>query len=281
MRPDELLHDYSLEITARDIAGLEAVAAQLRPDMPVSVTYLPGDDIDTLASVSRRVAALGLRPVPHISARRIQSAAQLDRFLGALGAAGAAEQVFVIAGDAPEPLGPYADALAIIASGKLARAGVRQVGISGYPEGHPQISPAVLQRAMRDKLAAISDAGQRAEIVTQFTFDAAPLISWIKQLRETGIECPIRVGLAGPASAKALLRFAARCGVDASRKVIAKYGLSLTRLLGTATPDLLVRELTTALRCERHGDVSAHIYPFGGIDRAVAWAAPNALRSSA
>lgn len=285
MNPYELLRDYSLEITARDIEALEAHASGLRPGTPVSITFLPGDQIETLADVAARVTALGLAAIPHIAARRIRSVEQLERLLRTLRDVGAPERAFVIAGDLSEPIGPYRDALDIIGCGKLAAAGVRSVGIAGYPEGHPRIPSEALARAMRDKLAAIANAGQRAEIVTQFTFDAAPVIEWIERLRDGGIDTPVRVGLAGPTSAKALLRFAARCGVDASHKVLAKYGLSLRRLLGTTTPDLLVRDLTAALNPERHGIVRAHLYPFGGIDKAIEWsnarAAQNALRQSA
>lgn len=272
MTPAELLRNYSLEITARDEDGLAALGGRLRPAMPVSITFLPGDEMDRLAAIAGHVRALGLTPVPHISARRIRSAERLDTFLDALREAGATDRVFVVAGDPREPMGPYEDALAVIRSGKLAAAGVRQVGIAGYPEGHAQIPAAKLRDAMAAKLAEIAASGQTAEIVTQFSFDAEPVLHWLEELRQDGIETPVRIGLAGPASAKALLHFAARCGVEASRKVLSKYGLSLTRLLGTATPDRLIDSLAASLDPARHGEVHAHLYPFGGVAKAVDWA---------
>ena len=51
---------------------------------------------------------------------------------------------------------------------------------------------------------------------------------------------------------------------------MAKYGLSITKLLGTAGPDRLIEGLAEGLQ-PAHGDVRLHFYPFGGIERTVAW----------
>ena len=81
---------------------------------------------------------------------------------------------------------------------------------------------------------------------------------------------PVRVGVPGPAGIKTLLRFAARCGVQASASVMAKYGLSITQLLGTAGPDKMVDALSERISSE-HGRVRLHFYPFGGLERTVEW----------
>lgn len=43
-RAQELLRDYSLEITAKDVASFTEAAAQLVPGTAVSITFLPGED---------------------------------------------------------------------------------------------------------------------------------------------------------------------------------------------------------------------------------------------
>src|SRR5690606_1961106 len=45
-RAQELLRDYSLEITAKDVAGFTEAAPQLVPGTAVSITFLPGDEPD-------------------------------------------------------------------------------------------------------------------------------------------------------------------------------------------------------------------------------------------
>jgi methylenetetrahydrofolate reductase (NADPH) len=54
----------------------------------------------------------------------------------------------------PQPMGPY-DALSIIRSGLLGKFGIQRVGISGYPEGHPDIGNDRLWQAKLEKQQAI------------------------------------------------------------------------------------------------------------------------------
>jgi methylenetetrahydrofolate reductase (NADPH) len=268
-----LLRDLSVEITTRDLGGIAALAARVPARTQVAITFLPGEGFEARLGAARQVRDAGLTPVPHISARRIRSADELEMFVAGLVDGAAVDRVFVVAGDLPEPAGPYADALAVIRSGLLARYGIERVGISGYPEGHPAISEATLWQAMIDKRDALRAADHDYWITTQFGFDADPVLAWLGAVRARGVQAPVRIGIAGPASVKALLRFAARCGVGTSAKVMAKYGLSLTRLLGTAGPAPLVEDLAAGLDPDLHGDVRLHIYPFGGLERTADWIA--------
>lgn len=107
-------------------------------------------------------------------------------------------------------------------------------------------------------------------IVTQFAFDVDIVLTWLKALRERGIEHPVRVGVPGPAGIAVLARYAAMCGVSACASMWSKYGVSIGKLFGTAGPDLFVDRLATDLT-EAHGKVSLHFFPFGGISQSVTW----------
>jgi methylenetetrahydrofolate reductase (NADPH) len=123
---------------------------------------------------------------------------------------------------------------------------------------------------LEQKVAEIERRGMAPLVVTQFGFDPEAFLSWLAQLRARGIETPVRIGIPGPAGIKTLLRFAARCGVGASASVMAKYGLSITNLLGAAGPDKLVDAFAVKLGDE-HGRVRLHFYPFGGLSKTVEW----------
>jgi len=268
-----LFGDFSLEMTAKDIEQLGAAAPIVPRDTVVSVTFLPGEEFASRVEAAAAVQRLGLRPVPHLSARRLTSAAELEGFLDALSQKIDLKHVFVIAGDLPEPAGPYEDALSIIRSGLLEKYGVRHVGISGYPEGHPGIAEGRLWQALEDKHRELADRGLDASIMTQFGFDADPIFTWLEQVRARGIDLPVRLGVAGPASVKTLLRFAARCGVGASAKVMLKYGLSITKLIGSAGPDPILADLSKGLDASKHGETLLHFYPFGGLQKTAQWIA--------
>ncbi|MFJ6904827.1 methylenetetrahydrofolate reductase [Streptomyces griseoluteus] len=270
-RAGALLDGVSLEMTGKDVPRLEETRASLDGGSRINVTYLAGEDAGMRLAAARSVREHGFVPVPHLSARRLRSSAELERFLGGLAEAGAVDNVFVVGGDPARPEGPYEDALSVIRGGLLPRYGVRHVGICGYPEGHPAIGDDALWSALTGKAAALAEAGLAGEVITQFGFDAAAVLTWLEALRERGVHLPVRVGVPGPAGVRRLLGYATRFGVGTGASVARKYGLSLTNLMGTAGPDRFLDELAGGYDPSRHGAVGLHFYTFGGLRTTAEW----------
>ena len=268
--PHNMVDGFSLEMTAKDIDSLRAAAPGIPAETPVAVTFLPGEEFSARIEATRLVRSLGFEPMPHFSARRIHSAREFEDYLTEAVSTAGVKRCFVIAGDPSEPEGPFFDSSSLIASGMFERAGIKAVGIGGHPEGHPNMSVEQCWRVLVDKCAEITSRGMAPLIVTQFVFDAAIVLDWLVELRRRGIEAPVRIGVPGPAGIKTLVRFAARCGVGASATVLAKYGISLSKLIGTAGPDKLLAAFERELGPE-HGPVRLHFYPFGGLEKTVAW----------
>jgi len=267
-----IIDNYSMEMTAKDMESLREASGAIPKKTAISVTFLPGEDMAARIAAATLVKSLGFTPVPHISARRLLSHEDLTTFLSRLQTEVGVERAFVVAGDPPTPLGPFEDALAVIRTGELAEIGVRKVGISGYPEGHPDIPDDKLWNALSTKHLALTELGHGVEIMTQFAFDSAPVLRWMERVRQDAkIAATVRIGLPGPASVKTLLRFAGRCGVGATASVMAKYGVSITQLLNTAGPSALIDEFLEHLNPRIHGDVRFHFYPFGGLKKTVDW----------
>lgn len=132
------------------------------------------------------------------------------------------------------------------------------------------MTPDQCWQVLETKVRAIEARGMAPLVVTQFGFDPDAFLAWLMELRARGIDCPVRIGVPGPAGIKRLLAFAARCGVGASASVMKKYGVSITNLLGTAGPDRLVDAFAAGLGDE-HGRVRLHFYPFGGMVKTVEW----------
>ena len=286
----ELVRDFSLEMTGKDVEGLQEAARSIPSGTKVNVTFLGNEDLDMRVAAAKAVKDLGLVPVPHISARRLESQEQLEEFLGRLRDVGATEHVFVVGGDPAEPAGPYPDSLTVIRSGVLQRYGVREVSIAGYPEGHPDIADDVLWHALDEKVLSLAQQGLDAVILTQFAFDTDPVIAWISAVRARGIDAQIRIGTPGPAGIKRLLGFARRFGIGANAMIVKKYGFSLTNLMGSAGPDRFVTELarrladpstssdhstssapSTSSRTDGSSDVRLHFYTFGGLPATSEW----------
>jgi methylenetetrahydrofolate reductase (NADPH) len=266
----DILDDYSVEMTGKDVPSLNEARALLRPGTRVNVTYLGNEDFGMRRTAIRAAAGWGFTPVPHISARRLPSQQALEEFLGALREDGTTRDVFVVGGDPAQPAGPYRSSLDVIRTGLLEKYGIGSVSISGYPEGHPDISDDLLWSAMAGKSREITERGITGNVVTQFSFDADAVVAWIEQVRDRGITVPIRVGVPGPTGVRRLLAFAGRFGVASSATIARKYGLSLTNLLGTAGPDHFIRRLSDRLN-DHHGEVRLHFYTFGGLRQTAAW----------
>jgi methylenetetrahydrofolate reductase (NADPH) len=261
---------YSLEMTAKDIPALRAAAPRIAPETPIAITFLPNEMMDARIAAAAEVRALGFEPMPHLSARRITSHEELEQIVARTVAEAGVKRMFLVAGDPPVPAGPFADTMALLATGLFERHGIRAIGIAGHPEGHPWMTDGQCWEALEAKHAELESRGIATLIVTQFGFDAGPFLSWLRTLRARGLDVPVRIGVPGPAGVATLMRFAARCGVGASAGVMAKYGISLTRLIGSAGPDALVDQLGKELGPE-HGPVRLHFYPFGGLEKTVDW----------
>ncbi len=288
----ELVSGYSLEMTGKDVPGLMEAKDTIPAGTKINVTFLGNEDLEMRVSAAKAVRDLGFLPVPHISARRLSSRAQLEEFLSRLQDVGATESVFVVGGDPTTPEGPYEDSYDVIRTGLLKDYGVKEVSIAGYPEGHPDISTDVLWRALDDKSLSLAQQGLDATILTQFAFDTDPVLNWIEAVRARGIHSTIRVGTPGPAGIKRLIGFARRFGVGANAMIVKKYGFSLTNLMGTAGPDKFVTDLSALLAetaptsgadgstTPAAGPVKLHFYTFGGLLATSEWARNYAAAQS-
>ena len=268
--PVGMTDGYSLEMTAKDRPALASAAAGIAPETPVAITFLPNETMVARIEAAAEVRALGCEPMPHLSARRIVSHAELDQMVERCVAEAGVKRMFLVAGDPPVPAGPFADTLSLIRTGIFERHGITALGIAGHPEDHPAMDEEARWSFLQEKHDELAGRGIAPLIVTQFGFDAAPFLRWLTELRARGLETPVRIGVPGPAGIATLVRYAARCGVGASASVMARYGASLTQLVGSAGPDKLIAALESGLT-PAHGPVRLHFYPFGGLARTVEW----------
>lgn len=265
-----LARTASVEVMPAQIrkgAGLERL---LPTGSRVYVPFLPGADMFDSVAACRQIIAAGMRPVPHLAARAIRSAAVLDDWLSALTDTGG-DSLLLIAGDRSSVAGPYADTLALLDSGRLLAHGIRRIGVAGHPDGHPVASRTELDAALAAKLEYARATGTDLWLVTQFAFSSNSVISWLRHVRTIAGDVRVHIGVPGPAKVKTLIAYAAQCGVGVSARMLRKRP-NAVRLLGRWTPDGLVRDLAAhAVREPQAAMNGMHVYPFGGLAACAAW----------
>ena len=266
----ELMRGWSLEATLPGAADVAALTDILPPGAQVYLSAVPKRDAAEQVEAAVRLAAARLEPVPHIAVRNFADRAALDSFLARLAGEAGVRRALVISGDRDQPAGSLRSAIEAIDSGVLQRHGIHDIGIAGYPDGHPRLSQQDLDRALTEKIAIAAQIGVSIHIVTQFCFDAKPIVAWIERLRDFGVENPVRIGLAGPTNVASLLRYARRCGVAASAQGLARQAGLARHVFGMSAPDALLRAI--AKHNGRLGDVTPHFFSFGGIPATARWA---------
>ena len=127
-----------------------------------------------------------------------------------------------------------------------------------------------LDAVLRAKLAEARSRGLTASVVTQFAFEATPVMRWMAALREEGVAVPLLIGIAGPATIATLAKFAVRCGIGASLRALGRGQTAFARILAEATPDALIASLVAS---EDHGVAidGLHFFAFGGVRRTAEW----------
>jgi methylenetetrahydrofolate reductase (NADPH) len=268
----ELVSCGSVEMTAHRVEDARALGELLPAGTKVYVNHLPRHSLAETLAALEAVRAAGLEPVPHLAARRVASRAELKDFLQRAVQGAGVQKVLLIGGDDPAQRGPWADSVALLADGALAGCGLREVGIAGYPEGHPRIPRVALERALGEKLSLAAAQGLGAYVVTQFSFAPARVVEYCAELAARWPRVPVFVGVAGPTEAATLLRFAHRCGVSASLRALRAQGMGIARLVTHTDPrEQLVAVARYCLARSACNVVGAHFFSFGGAAHTAGW----------
>ncbi len=268
-RAAELLVAGSLEVSPRELHRAADVAALLPANTCVYIPSLPGLPLARTLEAIAAMRAAGLDPVPHVSARRILNEEEFRAFLKEAVARHGVHRVLLLGGDEPKPKGPFTDSLQILESGLLVDSGIREIGVAGYPEGHPRISNLVEPFEKKRKLAR--EQGLGIYVVTQFSFAPQRVVEYCAGLARSAPEVSIYAGIAGPTDPVALARYAQRCGVSVALRALRTLGSGIARLVTNADPrEQLIALARYSLSREPSNLVGAHIYSFGGAVRTAA-----------
>ncbi len=268
-----LLDGFSIEITPREALGLQRPGGLLPRGTAVYLPYLPRVPFEDTVAAARRVSEAGLQPVVHLAARAVPGALALDAMLDRLTGEAGVRHLLLVAGDLPQPRGPYASVMDLLRSGAVTRHGIRDVAFAGYPEGHPEIPDASLAAAVREKLSFAAACGLRAHWLTQLCFAAAPVAAWTQRLRSLLPRAEVHAGVYGVTSLRTLVRYGRLCGVGASLRGLLREPRRVFPLHGVRDPLRMVDELAALRQTDPMGAPSrVHFFSLGAFSATAEWA---------
>ncbi len=243
----------------------DKVLASVPRDLAVTVTASGAKGLEATLALAETLAREGFVTVPHLAARMITGRAELMEIRARLGEAGIS-RVFVPGGDV-DPVGDYPDAFSLLEDLATLAQPFEQVGIAGYPETHPKITDDLTVQAMWDKRR------HATHVVSNLTFDADAIKSWVTRLRARGVAMPVLLGMPGPIDRTKLLTMATKIGVGESTRFLSKHKGTFARLAapGGFTGQRFLEECADTAARPDAGIEGLHIFTFNQIAETEAW----------
>ena len=270
----DLLRAASFEVMPRTLAKVDAVPGLWAQGTLVYLAHIDGTPFEDMIDAARRLHGAGYEVMPHIPARSVPNLPTLEDWVRRYREEAGVESALLLAGGRPEPAGPFDSSVQLAETGLFD--GFRRVHFAGHPEGNRDIDTDGSTRLVDDaalwKQRWAEGVPAEVALVTQFVFEAEPVIRWIERLRAAGVTLPVHVGVAGPTKLQTLIKYAIACGVGPSLKVLQKRAADLTKLVVPHRPD----DVLTDLRDWRSSHPGAgldriHVFPLGGIAASADW----------
>lgn len=281
-----LLAGYSIEVMPRTAAKLDRIEGLFPPGTRVYVAHVEGTPIADMVATAARFRAAGHPVMPHIPARFIRDLAMFEDWLRRYRDDAGVDEALVLAGGATVPAGRFDSAMQLLETGLFDRHDFGRLHVAGHPEGSRDIDPdgstRLADAAVRWKQAFAERTGAAMALVTQFAFEAGPVIAWADRIAGAGVGLPVHVGIAGPARLQTMIRFAMTCGIGPSARVLHRRAKDLTKLLSPYEPTELLADF--AAHREAHPDSpirQLHFFPFGGIEATARYIETIARRDAA
>lgn len=244
--------------------GVEEEIPHLPAGATVTVTASPTKGIEATLELVAQLRRQGHHVVPHLAARLMPSPAHVREVIDRVDQLGITE-VFVIAGDAAVPAGPFEGAADLLEAMAGLGHPFTEVGITGYPESHAFLSDTVTIDSMARK------APHATYIVSQICYDPAVIAWWVGAVRARGVALPIYLGLPGAVDRARLLSISLRIGLGDSLRFLRKQSGLASRLLTGYTPDELLAALAPVVAQDGNGVVGWHLFTFNAVASTEQW----------
>ena len=264
------LDGFSIEVTPKAAAKIDNFADLIPKGTLIYIAHIEGTPIEEMVATAKKINEQGFLAMPHFPARIIKDKNVLQDWISKYQNEANVKNGLLIAGGANKPYGEYDSSIQLIESELFDKANFQNLHIAGHPEGSMDIDPDGSTKNVDQALSWKNEFSKRTDakmaITTQFSFDADSVISWANNLKKSGIDIPIHIGIAGPAKLQTLLKYSIECGVGASIKIIQKRAMDLTKLLLPYKPTTIITDLANYKANNPSFNIEkVHFFPLGGV----------------
>ena len=267
---ENFLNDFSIEVTPNAAKKINQFSDYLSPGTLVYIAHIEGTPIEETVETAKKITNQGFKAMPHFPARIIKDRNMLGDWIARYKNEAGVENALLIAGGANKPYGDFDSSIQLIESGLFDKAEFKKLHIAGHPEGSKEIDPDGSTTNVDEALSWKNEFSKRTDasmaITTQFCFDSNSVIEWTNNIKKSGIDIPVHIGIAGPAKLQTLLRYSMECGVGASIKILQKRAKDITKLLLPYKPTQIISELAEYKASNPDFNIEkVHFFPLGGV----------------
>ena len=267
---ENFLNDFSIEVTPNAAKKINQFSDYLSPGTLVYIAHIEGTPIEETVETAKKITNQGFKAMPHFPARIIKDRNMLGDWIARYKNEAGVENALLIAGGANKPYGDFDSSIQLIESELFDKAGFKKLHIAGHPEGSKEIDPDGSTTNVDEALSWKNEFSKRTDasmaITTQFCFDSNSVIEWANNIKKSGIDIPVHIGIAGPAKLQTLLRYSLECGVGPSIKILQKRAMDITKLLLPYKPTQIISELAEYKASNPDFNIEkVHFFPLGGV----------------
>jgi methylenetetrahydrofolate reductase (NADPH) len=252
------------------LKNLEPQLEHIPAGATVSVTCSVNKGQQATLDLTDRILALGHQAVPHISARLTEDDVAVKKLAGFCRERGL-EEIILVAGDAPEPVGRFDGAVTFLEDFLGHDHGLRRIGVTAYPDGHSLIPKDVVHEALHAKQAILAEAGVGAFASTQMHFDTKQWIQWARDERAAGLTLPLHIGAPGAIDKMKLISLSTKLDIGSSVRFLKKNSGAISRLLRPGGYDPVKFLSPLAKVADELNLEGVHLFTFNNVDATVAW----------
>ena len=277
---ESFLKGFSIEVMPRTAEKIKDFRQILPSGTRVYIAHIEGTPINDMVATARRISDEGFPVMPHFPARIVKDRKTLAEWIARYRNEAGVEQALVLAGGISKPQGDFESSMQLLETGEFGKAEFKRLHVAGHPEGNRDIDPdgsnSNVDAAIRWKQAFSETSNAEMAIATQFMFDPQPAIKWADNLKKSGVNLPVHIGIAGPAKLQTLIKFAVACGVGPSLKVLQRRALDVTKLIMPYEPNEMLDCLAGHKSKHPESNIAnVHFFPLGGIMATAKWVMQN------